>query len=142
MSHVRLLVHCVWATNNREAILTDEKRIVLVNHIKENSLKKDIFIDTINGHYDHIHCLISLGASQSIDKVMQLIKGEASYWANNENLFTKKLIWAEDYFAGSVSESSIDRVREYIKNQQEHHKKITFQQEYDTFIKAHGFKLG
>ena len=73
---------------------------------------------------------------------MQLIKGESAFWANKKNLFDRKLNWAEDYFAGSVSESSIDKVREYIKNQEEHHRKVTFQQEYETFIKAHGFKLG
>ena len=142
MSHVRLLVHAVWATNNREPILVPEKKNILIRHIKENAISKDIYLDTINGHMEHLHCLISLGASQSIDKIMQLIKGESAFWANKKNLFDRKLNWAEDYFAGSVSESSIDKVREYIKNQEEHHRKVTFQQEYETFIKAHGFKLG
>ena len=142
MSHVKILVHCVWATNNREAILIPDKRNLLIKHIRENALKKDIFIDTINGHTDHMHCLLSLGASQSIDMVIQLIKGESSFWANNEKLFDTKLSWGEDYFAASVSESSLDKVREYIRNQEEHHKKITFQEEYDKFIKAYGFKLG
>ena len=136
------MVHCVWATKNREQILTPDKKLILVNHIKQNSLSKDIFIDTINGHLEHLHCLVSLSPSQSIDKVIQLIKGESSFWANKQNLFNKKLQWGDDYFAASVSESSLVKVREYIKNQEEYHKKITFQQEYEKFIKAHGFKLG
>ena len=73
---------------------------------------------------------------------MQLIKGESSFWANKEKFFLNKLYWAEDYFAASVSESSIDKVRLYINNQKEHHKKVTFTQEYEQFITSYGFKLG
>ncbi len=77
----------------------------------------------------------------SISKTLQLIKGEASFWANKNNLTKTKLEWADEYFAVSVSESSIDKVRDYIKNQEEHHKTLTFQEEYDKFIKqfkSHG----
>ena len=58
MSHVRLLVHAVWATNNREPILVPEKKNILIRHIKENAISKDIYLDTINGHMEHLHCLI------------------------------------------------------------------------------------
>ena len=142
MSYVKILVHAVWGTKNRESILLKDKRDQLFSHIQYNAKAKNIFIDTIGGHIDHVHCLISLSADQNISKVMQLIKGEASFWANKENIFQHKLYWAEDYFAASVSESAIDKVRFYINNQEEHHKKITFTQEYEQFIKSYGFKLG
>jgi putative transposase len=123
MSYIKIMVHCVWGTKNRQPILVTEKRLPLLAHIKKNDKKKDIFIDTIGGHTDHLHCLISLGADQNVAKVTQLIKGEASFWANKEKLMSHKLEWAEDYFAASVNESSINKVRNYINNQEEHHRK-------------------
>jgi putative transposase len=139
MSYVKLMVHTVWGTKNREPVLLKDKRDFLFSHIQYNARTKDIFIDTIGGYQDHVHCLISLGLDQNIAKVMQLIKGESSFWANKEKLFQHKLFWAEDYFAASVSESSVEKVRYYINNQEEHHKKITFSQEYEQFIKTYGF---
>lgn len=142
MSYIKIMVHCVWGTKGRESVLIPEIRSKLYSHILGNARTKSIYIDSIGGYHDHIHCLISLGADQSIAKVMQLIKGEATYWANKNGLTDHKLEWAEDYFAASVSESSIDKVKEYIKNQEEHHHIITFSEEYEKFIKRYGFKLG
>jgi putative transposase len=142
MSYIKIMIHCVWGTKNKEPFLIPEKREQLFGHILGNAKTKDIYIDTIGGHSDHIHCLISLGANQSIASVMQLIKGEASFWANKNKLFRYKLEWAEDYFAGSVSESALNKVREYIKNQEEHHRRTTFAEEYEKFISSYGFKLG
>jgi putative transposase len=71
---------------------------------------------------------------------MQLIKGECPFWINKEKLTKSKFEWANEYFAVSVSESILDRVRAYIDNQEEHHKKITFEQEYEDFIRK--YKLG
>ena len=70
---------------------------------------------------------------------MQLIKGEASHWANKNNIFKHKLNWADEYFAVSVSESMVDIVRNYIKNQEEHHKKKTFAEECEEFMTKYGF---
>ncbi len=84
---------------------------------------------------------ISFNAEQTIAKTVQLIKGESSYWINKNNLCTEKFEWQDDYFAVSVSESGVDAVRKYIKNQEQHHSKKTFQQEYDEFIEKYGFKI-
>lgn len=70
---------------------------------------------------------------------MQLIKGESSFWINKNQLTKEKFEWQDEYFAVSVSESIIDKVRDYIKNQEEHHKKKTFQEEYDEIINKFGF---
>jgi REP element-mobilizing transposase RayT len=80
-----------------------------------------------------------LGADQTIQKTMQLIKGESSFWINKNNLCKGKFEWQDEYFAVSVSESMIDRVRNYIKNQEQHHAKQTFQEEYDEFIVKYNF---
>lgn len=71
---------------------------------------------------------------------MQLIKGESSFWINKQGLTHQKFEWQDEYFAVSVSESALDKVREYIKNQEEHHKQKSFQEEYDEFIAKYNFK--
>ncbi len=114
-------------------------RTKIFGHIKENGALQKIHIDFVNGHLEHVHCLISLKATQTIATVAQLLKGESAHWTNKNNLCSKKLEWQDDYFAVSVSESSVDRVREYIKRQEEHHKKKTFKEEYDEFIRKYGF---
>ena len=141
MPYIKVYIHFVWPTKNREHFLdSPELRKKVWEHIKENARGKEIFIDTINGHQDHCHCLISLGADQTMSKIVQLIKGESSFWINKHKLSKKKFEWQDEYFAVSVSESVVDKVREYIRNQEEHHKKITFKQEYDQFIEKFGFQ--
>ena len=142
MSYLKIMVHSVWGTYNHEKVLTPGIMNNLFEHIRENARLKNIHIDFINGHLDHVHCLISLNAFQNIATVMQLIKGESSFWANKEKLLNHKLEWAEDYYAGSVSLTSVDKVRDYIRNQQEHHRKMTFQEEYEKFIKIYGLEGG
>jgi putative transposase len=142
MSYTKILLHCVWGTKRREPVLNKEIRTLMIEHMIDNAKIKNIYIDTIDGHTEHLHAIVSLGAKQNISEVMQLIKGEAAYWINNKtNLLPKKFEWADEYFAVSISESQLDKVRAYIKNQEEHHKKVTFQQEYDEFMTKYGFAL-
>jgi putative transposase len=84
--------------------------------------------------------LISLGVEQTIAKVAGLIKGESSFWLNKQKLIGQKFEWQEEYIALSVSKSGIEKVRAYIANQEEHHKKKTFAQEYEEFLGAYGLK--
>jgi len=141
MPFIKVYIHFVWSTKNREPFLySPELRLKVWQHIKENAKVKDIFIDMINGYQEHCHCLISLGADQTMSKIMQLIKGESSFWINKNKLCKEKFEWQDDYFAVSVSESAIAKVREYIKNQGDHHRKKTFQEEYDQFIEKFGFQ--
>ena len=135
------MVHAVWGTKNREPFLTKEIRGTLIDHIKQNAKSKQIFIDRLNGYSEHLHCLLGLSADMSIAKAMQLIKGESAFWMNKEKMTKSKFEWADEYFAVSVSESMLDRVRAYIDGQEEHHKKTTFQQEYDDFIKRYDFEV-
>jgi len=108
-------------------------------HIKTNAVEKGIFIDRINGHDEHIHVLMLLKYDLSISKQMQLLKGESAFWANRTGLIKNGLEWADKYFAASVSNDKIDTVRAYIDNQQIHHEKMTFKEEYNLFIKNLGY---
>lgn len=75
MPWVKVWIHFVWSTKNREPYLTNDIRKTVFQHIRENAQKKGVFLDFIGGHVDHVHCLISLGNDQSIREIMQLIKG-------------------------------------------------------------------
>lgn len=140
MPFVKVWIHFVWSTKNREPFLSDNIRSKVFQHIRENAREKGIFIDFINGYVDHAHCLISLGTDQTIEKIMQLIKGESSYWINKNGLCPGNFAWQDEYFAVSVSETVVDKVRDYIKRQEEHHRKRTFQEEFDEFIARAGLQ--
>ncbi len=140
MSFVQVMIHAVWGTKSRYPFLTKEIKLKVITHIKENAHKKQIFIDRLNGHTDHLHCLFGLNADMSISKTLRLLKGESAFWINNQQFTNSKFEWADEYFAVSVSESMLDKVRAYIDNQEEHHKKATFMQEYEEFIKKYSFK--
>jgi len=139
MAYVKIWVHIVWTTKNREPVLTNPKRKLLFSHMRENARLKGIYLDFIGGYLEHIHCLISLNSDQTIAKTIQLIKGESAYWFNHNIKKGKKLEWQDEYFAVSVSESAVSAVRSYIKNQEQHHKKKTFQEEYDDIMQKFGF---
>lgn len=142
MPFIKIYIHLVFSTLNRKPLLNSkELRVKIWKHIKENATEKEIFIDMVNGFSDHCHCLISLSSDQNIEKVVQLIKGESSYWINKNNLTTEKFNWQDEYFAVSISESMIEVVRNYIKNQEKHHLKKSFQLEYDEFIANYKFKI-
>ena len=135
MPHIQVFIHFVWSTKNRIPHLNSpELRKKVWQHISENARSKGIYVDFVNGHSDHCHCLISLGTDQSLKTIMQLIKGESSFWINKNNLTSQKFEWQDDYYASSVSQSRLNTVREYIKNQEEHHRKKSFQEEYQKLI--------
>lgn len=138
MSHVRILIHAVWGVKNHQSLLKKEKKEILFAHIQENAQQKGLFILQIGGGDDHVHCLLSLNADMSLSKVVQLIKGESAFWANQQKLFSGKFEWAKEYFGISVSPSMVQEVRAYIKKQEEHHRTKTFEQEYQEFLKAVG----
>lgn len=141
MSYVRIWVHIVFATKYRLPLLTNNIRYRVQQHIIENCSKKNIFLQSINGYTEHLHCLISLGKQQTISNVVQHIKGESSFWINNNNLTLDKFSWQDDYFAVSVSESHVERVMKYIKNQESHHSKRSFECEIDEFINRYGWEI-
>jgi putative transposase len=140
MSFVKIWVHIVFSTKNREPLLKKAIRDKLYEHIKQNCKEKSIFLKEVNGHDDHLHCLVSLGKDQTIAKITQLIKGESAFWINKNNLTTTKFTWQDDYFAVSVSESQLEAVSNYIRNQEKHHANKTFAEEVDEFMTRYGWE--
>jgi putative transposase len=138
-SFIKIWVHLIWSTKNREKLVRPEFKFKLYEHIKLNATNKNIYIDHINGTEDHIHILMSLKGKQSISKVAFLLKGESAYWVNKNRLSKIKFSWQNEFMASSVSDSLVQNVREYIRNQEIHHKKRSFKEEYDFFIRRFGF---
>ena len=97
----------------------------------------EIEIDTLNAAADHVHLLCSLNPSQSPSNIINLIKGESSNWINSMNLTKCKFSWQEGYSVFSISYSNVNRVRKYIINQQEHHRKISFAEEIEKMMIAY-----
>ena len=141
MPYVKIWIHLIFSTKNRDKLISTQLKLQLLKHIKENSIKKNIYIDFMNCVNDHIHLLISLNSEQSISRVAQLIKGESSYWLNKNNLIANKFEWQDEYIAVSIGHSQVNRVRDYIKNQEEHHRKKTFMEEYEEFIMKYEFEI-
>lgn len=140
MPYLNIYLHIIWSTKNRTKIITKELKPLLLEHIKANAAAKGIFILAINCVQDHIHLLISLGADQTIGKVVQLIKGESSHWINRNNLIKGKFEWQDDYIAVSVSKSILEKIKSYISNQEEHHRIKSYSEEVEEFRKKYGFE--
>lgn len=142
MSWVRVYIHMVFSTKNRTPFLdSQELRRKVFQHIKQNAADKGIWLDCVNGYSEHAHCLISLEKDQTISKVAQLIKGESSFWINQNRLTDSKFIWQDDYWAVGVSDSHVEAVRKYIHNQEAHHSKKPFSEEVNEFIEKYGWAL-
>ncbi|WP_372950043.1 transposase [Mariniphaga sp.] len=140
MSWVKIWVHMVFSTKDGTPFLnSSELRKKVFGHISENALEKRIWLDSVNGHKEHIHCLISLGREQTISKIAQLIKGESSFYINKNKLIPQHFSWQDDFWAVSVSESHIAAVRKYIEGQENHHRTKSFTEEVDEFMKKYGW---
>lgn len=139
MPFYKIWIHLIWTTKQRKKLITVEIKRLLYDHIRENAKVKDIYIDHINGIEDHVHLLISLKPGQNIAKVVQLIKGESSHWLNKNELIKTRFEWQDEYIALSVSDSLVPTVRKYIQNQERHHMKKSFNEEYTLFIRKYGF---
>lgn len=86
---------------------------------------------------EHIHLLVNLPVDITIKKLIQLLKGTSSHDINQADMFKAKFAWARGYGAFSVSENQLDTAIKYIKNQEEHHKIMSFAREWELFQKKY-----
>ena len=140
MSYVKIWLHCVWSTKNRANIIPNSFRPEVLKHFRQNADEKNIYLDYINAHENHVHALINLGKQQNLATIMQYLKGESSFWINSRKVLPYHFSWQDDYFAVSIGQSQVERVSDYIKNQDEHHKKMSWEEEVELFMKKYGFE--
>lgn len=140
MSWVRIWIHLVFSTKNGAPFLNSkELRTEVFSHIYQNAKDKKIWLESANGFKEHIHGLISLGKEQTVSKIVQLIKGESSFWINKNKITPQRFSWQDDFWAVSVSESHIETVKRYIGDQEEHHRKKSFDEEVEEFMQKYGW---
>ena len=140
-SFTKLYIHCVWSTKNRSQILNNNVREKLFAHIRDNCIKKDITILEINGYTDHVHLLIDLNPTMPVAEAVNLIKGESSHWINENKLFPGHFSWQKRYSAFSVSHSVKGKVINYIRNQENHHRTMSYMDEIKKFYQEFGMEF-
>jgi len=139
-SYTKIWVHYIWSTHNREKVLLKDIRGTISNYLYQYAKEKNIFMKINYVNAEHVHALIDLPTNLSIEECIKLIKGGSSRFINKEDLLRNKFSWGRGYGAFSVSESSVKKVGDYIKNQEAHHRVKSFTEEYELFIKKYGLK--
>src|SRR2546426_8186031 len=137
MSYVSSYHHCVFSTKERRPLITPALRERLWPFLGGIARQNKMKAIEIGGVEDHVHILLSLPATLSISKALQLIKGGSSKWVHETFLEHRLFAWQEKYGAFSVSVSQLDDLIQYIKSQEEHHQKMTFQEEFLALLKKH-----
>lgn len=139
-TYSQLYIQFVFAPRYRSALLQPEwdsqLRAYITGIVQNNGHK----MMAINNVADHMHLFVSMSPKQSVSEIMQLVKGDSSQWINKSKLTANKFHWQEGFGAFSYSKSQASDVVGYINNQQEHHKKITFLDEYKLMLQK--FEIG
>ena len=133
------LGHCVWSTKNRESHLTLDLRGRLWPYLGGIAKQNQMKTLAIGGASDHVHVLLSLPATLSIAKAMQLLKGNSSKWIRETFPKLRSFAWQEGYSAFSIGMSGVDATVAYIRNQAEHHRTKSFREEFVAILRKHGF---
>jgi putative transposase len=134
-SYSRCWIHLIWETLRREPMLDKRAGAKASQNLSDYSIEKGIYMKINYFNADHTHALIDLPTNLTIEQVIQLFKGSSSHWINQNRLVKGRFAWGKGYGAFSVSQSDVSRVAKYIANQEVHHRKRTFEEEYQLFVK-------
>ena len=142
MSHVytKLWTHAVFSTKAGKPWLVPPVDSRLHNFIHEHLLELGCPSRIINGMPDHIHLLFLQNPSRSVAEIVRKVKGSSTYWINQNKLLPQRFSWQKGYAAFAVSESQVQRVFDYIRNQKSHHAHETFAREFAHLVELHGLK--
>jgi len=138
-SFTSCLMHCIWTTKNREPCLTLALRGRLWPYLGGIAKQNQMKALAIGGAADHVHILLSLPATLSIAKAIQLLKGNSSKWIHETFPKMCSFAWQNGYGAFSVAISGVEAGVAYIRKQAEHHRTRSFREEFVTMLRRHGF---
>jgi REP element-mobilizing transposase RayT len=131
----QIYLQTVFAVKYRKAVIDPSWKnklfAVIGNLINETNCKTII----VNGVEDHVHCFLGLKPVVSVSELMKTVKAKSSKFINDHTLTSARFEWQEGYGVFSYSQSQVDKVYKYIENQEAHHKKQTFRDEYLDFLK-------
>ena len=139
-SYVSALFHCVFSTKERRCLITPHLQERLWPYMGGTARKHNMTALAIGGVEDHVHLLLSMCGTMDVAKAMQLIKGASSAWVHQEFSEYQAFAWQEGYGAFSLGISQLDDTKRYIAGQREHHRRVTFKEEFIAFLEKHGFE--
>ncbi|HKI77238.1 MAG TPA: IS200/IS605 family transposase [Ignavibacteriaceae bacterium] len=136
-SLVKNYIHITFSTKHREKLIFSPIDKELHKYIAGICKNLDCYPLIVGGHTDHIHILCQLSKNIALKDLVKKVKAYSSKWIKTKGGVYKKFYWQDGYAAFSVKQSDTDRIIKYIKNQKEHHKKKSFQEEYRDFLKKY-----
>ena len=130
--------HLIFSTKDRYPFLSDNSvREQLHAYLATILRNHDCPTLQVGGAADHVHVLFALSKNHSVAQVVYEVKRSSSKWIKTKGLAYKKFYWQSGYGAFSVSQSHVEQVRRYILRQEQHHRKVTFQDEYREFLRRY-----
>jgi len=135
-TYTQLYIHVVFAVRGRKFLIAPDWKDELYKYITGIITNKNQKLLQINGMPDHLHILIGTKPNCLLSDLVRDIKSNSSKWINERGLVKGKFLWQSGFGAFTVSQSQLSKVINYIINQENHHKKTSFQDEYTDFLKA------
>ncbi|MEL6717268.1 MAG: IS200/IS605 family transposase [Bacteroidota bacterium] len=135
-TYTQIHIQAIFAVQSREGLILKEWKHDLYKYITGIVQNYGHKMLQINGMPDHIHAFFGMRPTQSISDLMREIKADSSKWINEKGFVRGKFSWQEGYGAFSYAKSQVPKVIKYVQNQEEHHKKKSFREEYLAFLKA------
>ena len=136
-----ILIHLIFSTKNREPFLTPEIDAEIYPYMASIFRAMNSPALIINGTSDHIHTLFSLSRVTTIADIVEEVKSESSKWIKTKGKRFRKFHWQSGYGAFSIGQSQVPTVKRYITRQKEHHRRVSFQEEYRKFLKVYEVKF-
>jgi REP element-mobilizing transposase RayT len=140
-SLVKNLIHLVYSTKHRQPWISKENRDGLFAYQAGIFKEWDSPALVIGGVEDHVHALFALSKNHPLKKLVEEVKKGSSKWMKTNGPKNPEFHWQAGYGAFSVSQSNLDEVKRYIENQEEHHRRMTFQDELRAFYRRHGIEF-
>ncbi|OAI40851.1 transposase [Planctomycetaceae bacterium SCGC AG-212-D15] len=140
-SLVKNLLHLVYSTKNRQPWIPKEHREGLYAYQAGIFKEWDSPALIIGGVEDHVHALFSLSKNHPLKKIVEEVKKSSSKWMKANGPKNPEFQWQAGYAAFSVSQSAVDDVKRYIEKQEEHHRKMSFQDELRALLRKHGIEV-
>ena len=132
-----ILIHLIFSTKNREPFLTREIEVELYPYMASIFKAMNSPALIINGTSDHVHTLFLLSRVAAIADLVEEVKSESSKWIKTKGRQFRRFYWQSGYGAFSIGQSQVPAVRRYIARQKEHHRRVSFKDEYRKFLKVY-----
>jgi len=139
-TYTQIHIHAVFTVQDRDSIICNSWKEELYKYLTGIIQNYNHKVLAINGMPDHVHVFFGMRPSQSLADLMQNVKGDSSKWIHSKGFVRGKFSWQEGYGAFSYGRSNVDQVIRYIQNQELHHKKKSFIEEYREFLTNFGIE--